>query len=559
MLAAASMAYLKRSTFLLWLIALATVVFATIGAACSLGNIRSGPCSDTACADQFGLGSDCVDDFCSQPKTCQTGFDCRAAFGGGACVEGLCRATFELPTACDAKLLEPENLLDKSLIGVRAPIIAGGMFRLSDESDPSRAAGARLVVREINASGGLGDERPLALILCDVGGPADQPLAGDERAARIRGLVDFFASLGAPFVVGPTTSSDSLIAVERVTTKAYPMVLISPSATSPALSADIDRLSPEQPGLFWRTPPSDDLQGAKLATAVVGQYPEGKCGVSMGAGGGGGAGGGMAAEPVDQVAMIHINDVYGAGLSVVFNSEFKKIGGEAFFVPFEATDDLGVIAQQAIDLNPDAFLIVAIDASHTLTLMNALASYVLAQTHRMIYLTDGSKSEDVLLGGTLSSELETVIYERTVGTAPASPAGDLYDIFAPSIQKEFQVNPAKHSFVAHAYDAAYVASYGLAYARHNRGDAFDGVTVAEGMSFLFTPGVTEIGVSKTTWTTLRAAMEKATPLVNIKGVTGPLDFNDDGEASAPLEVWQPCADCGKQAPCLQVVAEIAPD
>ncbi len=533
----------KRATVVIALV----VLLGLAGGACSLANIRPDGCSDSGCSAAFGLGSTCVDGYCGDPATCDTGFDCRAAFGGGACVDGGCRATFEWHPACDASLTEPPDLLDRQLVGDTAPVIVGSLFRLNDESDPYRAAAARLVAREVKQQSGVGNSRDIAMITCDVGGPADEPLAGDERTARIRSLIDFFAgTLGAPFIVGPTTSSDALTAVSHLVASDYPTVLISPSATSPALTTVVDRLGSDRPGLFWRTAPSDAFQGAKLATDVIGQYPVADCGTGMG---GGGGGGGLAA--VNKVAIIHIKDAYGSGLAKVFFEHFVGGSREAEFVPFSQGDDLKTIVDDllASDFKPDGFLIVAIDSKNTLSLVRALSDYVLqpGQEHRKVYLTDGSKSDLLLaVDPVRDPDLHSVVFERTVGTAPASPDpnGALYKAFETSIEKEFSgVVANEHSFIAHTYDAAYVASAGLVYAMTKTGSSFTGEVVAEGMGLLSSSATDALqpGLGFADWPELKAAMQNADSVVNIRGVTGDLDFDESGEPTANLEVWQPCS------------------
>jgi ABC-type branched-subunit amino acid transport system substrate-binding protein len=375
-------------------------------------------------------------------------------------------------------------------------------------------------------------------------------------------LVDFFAgTLGTPFIVGPTTSSDSLAAVTHLVASHYPTVLISPSATSPALTTVVDSLDSGRPGLFWRTAPSDAFQGAKLATDVIGQYPVADCGGGMGGGGGDPA-------AVNKVAIIHIKDAYGSGLANVFFENFVSGSREAEFVPFAQGDDLKTIADNLLASNfkPDGFLIVTIDSKNTLSLMGALSDYVLqpGQEHRRVYLTDGSKSDLLLaVDPVRDPNLHTVVFERTVGTAPASPDpnGALYKAFETSIEKEFSgVVANEHSFIAHTYDAAYVASAGVVYAMTKMSSSFTGEVVAEGMGFLSSSamGAPQPGVGFDDWPQLKAAMQNSGPIVNIRGVTGQLDFDDSGEPTANLEVWQPCAPvfCTGGVPCFTQVGTI---
>ena len=75
------------------------------------------------------------------------------------------------------------------------------------------------------------------------------------------------------------------------------VVMVSPSATSPALSSIDDR------GLFFRTAPSDARQGQVLADAVF------EAGITS-------------------IAITYTNNDYGKGLSDTFSNAYKELGGK---------------------------------------------------------------------------------------------------------------------------------------------------------------------------------------------------------------------------------------
>ena len=79
------------------------------------------------------------------------------------------------------------------------------------------------------------------------------------------------------------------------------VTMISPSATSPALSTIEDK------GFFFRTAPSDARQGQVLADIVLGRG-------------------------VKEVAITYTNNDYGKGLSESFANAFKKIGGKVTII-----------------------------------------------------------------------------------------------------------------------------------------------------------------------------------------------------------------------------------
>lgn len=498
-------------------------------AACSLGNISSDGCEDDAqCAAAFGLGSTCDDGFCGEAGTCVTGHDCRARYGGGACVGGLCSASLPPDPDGVCTAFEPDDLAGRPLGGAGAPVIVGAMFGLDDSSNDRRAKAVRLAAREINATG-LGEGRPIGVVFCDVGGP-NNALQGDERRQRVRAVTDYLAgTLGVPYVVGPNTSTDSLTAINHVVAQRYPTVLISPAATSPALTTEPDRLDSSDPhGLLWRTSPSDVVQGRVLATDVIGLYPT--------------------VEPtIDLLAVVYLDDSYGLGLA----NEIQLAWGveRTSLFPFGAGVDWDELVA-AIELQgPHAIVMVAIDPADTLGFIQAMAGAPVLSTSNL-YLTDGSKDEAQLLDPSLETEVRDILFNQVVGTAPAAPSGAEYNLFRAAYEKEFSADPSGFSFVANAYDAAYVGAAGVVYAA-SVDPLYDGRTVAAGLARLTTGATVALGPGG--WGAIKSALTSEPRTVDVVGVSGPLDFDPIvGEAPAPIEVWRPSDDpalCDGTPPC----------
>lgn len=497
--------------------------------ACSLSNISADDCEDDrVCEETFGLGSSCEAGYCTEPAGCATGHDCRRSFGGGACVEGVCTIALPEGPSKACQLLEPSDLGARDLIGPDAPLLAGGLFALEDSADPQLAKAVQLAVREIGQSG-LGDGRPLGLVFCDVGGPGND-LSGSDRRDRVQAAVDHLAgSLGVPFIVGPATSNDSLVALGRVLAQQYPTAIISPSATSPVLSSEPDRLSPSDPfGLFWRTAPSDVVQGKKLAGEVVGAYP-------------------ISDPTIDRVAVIYLSDAYGEGLASVFQSSWGV--GRTDLFPFDEGVDWDLLAASVETHFPDAMVMVAVDAADAISFIRAM-TFAPGLAEKYLYLTDGSKDEAQLLNTALEVEVQNIIFNQVVGTAPATPSGPDFNLFRAAYENAFGLDPTGFSFVANAYDAAYVGAAGLVYAAET--DArFDGRDVAAGLSRLVTGQVLSLGPSG--WGAIKSALTTEPRTVDVVGVSGDLDFDPVvGEAAAPIEVWQPTTIgslCAGAPPC----------
>ncbi|MBW2454806.1 MAG: hypothetical protein JRI68_09855 [Deltaproteobacteria bacterium] len=506
---------------------------------CMLTNINADECDSTAaCVTAFGLGSSCSDGYCTDAGTCSTGHDCRRLYNGGACVEGRC--VNELPAdpvgACT--LHEPADLAGKPLTGDGSPVIVGGMYRMDDSADGPMSQGGLLAIREINDVGRLNEGREIAMVVCDNGG-TDNALLGDERQQRIQAVVDYLAgTLGVPYITGPVTSSDSLTTLNYMLAQGYPTVMISPSATSPQLTVEPDRLDPENDtyGLFWRTAPSDEFQGFILADRVVGQLP--------------------AVDPtLTHVAVVYIDDAYGLGLATVFSETWAGMSNTTDLFPFAEATDWPALATQVAAGTPDAVLMIAIEAERTINLVSAMAQ-IPALASQTLYLTDGSKDETWLLDPNLDAGVQTILFNQTIGTAPAAPSGTAFDVFAAAMQAEFSLDPRAFAFVANTYDAAYVGAFGVVYASQE-GSNWDGRNVATGLARLHAgAGAPTVSIGKNEWANAKGGLTTADKEIEITGISGGLDFDAAiGEAPAPIEVWQPSANCGS-GPCFAEIAVI---
>ncbi|MDF3606591.1 ABC transporter substrate-binding protein [Paracoccus sp. DMF-8] len=166
-----------------------------------------------------------------------------------------------------------------------------------ESMSPNMAASVELAVKEANDSGKLLDGSTVSTVRADnTCTDAAAAVAAVERIVtgdRINGLV------------GGMCSGETIATLERV---GIPngLVMISPSATSPALT-DI-----EDQGLFFRTSPSDARQGEVMADLTL-------------------------EKGVQSVAVTYTNNDYGKGLADSFAQFYKEKGGTVTVV--SAHDD----------------------------------------------------------------------------------------------------------------------------------------------------------------------------------------------------------------------------
>ena len=163
---------------------------------------------------------------------------------------------------------------------------------------PAMADSAELAISEASDSGQF------------LGGTAIEAVRGDSTCidaaaatASAEQLVntDNVAAIMGADCSGVTTAVANQVAVPNG------LVMISPSATSPALSTLDDN------GLFFRTAPSDARQGEVLANVVMNRG-------------------------ISSVAISYTNNDYGKGLADSFQTAYEALGGE---VPLSASHEDG--------------------------------------------------------------------------------------------------------------------------------------------------------------------------------------------------------------------------
>jgi len=152
---------------------------------------------------------------------------------------------------------------------------------------PDMASAAELAIKEVNAAGGV-----LGKKVASVRGDSTCIDAAAASAAAER----LITSDKVNAIVGADCSGVTTAILKNVA-MAKGIAMISPSATSPALSTIPDN------GLFFRTAPSDARQGQVLAAV-------------------------MKEKGVKSAALTYTNNDYGKGLAESIKTNFEKVGGK---------------------------------------------------------------------------------------------------------------------------------------------------------------------------------------------------------------------------------------
>jgi branched-chain amino acid transport system substrate-binding protein len=188
---------------------------------------------------------------------------------------------------------------------------------------PPEEAGAALAIDEINAAGkGI----TIDVVWGDSGDTDNK--AYDTEIPRL-------LNEGVEAILGAASSGTSLQFIDRVIDQC--VIQFSPANTSAAFTTYEDK------GLYFRTAPSDVLQGEVLGNLI-------------------------AEDGHQKISMIVLNDSYGTGLAEYVTTAFTAAGGEVLAAPTYNTGDTNFSSQisEALAGDPDAIVLITFDEVKTI-------------------------------------------------------------------------------------------------------------------------------------------------------------------------------------------------
>lgn len=185
---------------------------------------------------------------------------------------------------------------------------------------PPEFAGVELAIQEMNDAGGvLG--KPVKQVKAD-SGDGTPNIAPSETDKLLRG--------GADAIIGAASSSVSLSVIDRITNAG--VVQISPANTSTAFDTYADK------GLYFRTAPSDVLQGQVMASTII-------------------------EDGYQNIAILARQEAYGEALANNVRDFYEEAGGT--IVSFKLYDpNAANFTAEIADIeaqDPDAVVVIAFD------------------------------------------------------------------------------------------------------------------------------------------------------------------------------------------------------
>jgi branched-chain amino acid transport system substrate-binding protein len=334
---------------------------------------------------------------------------------------------------------------------------------------PPEEAGAALAVSDVNAAGGV-------LGKSIVFTPGD---SGDTDPDIANPTVDSHLAAGADAILGAASSGVSLNVIDKITGDCK--IQFSPANTSPEFT------DYEDDDLYFRTAPSDVLQGQVLADLMI-------------------------EDGVASAAILARQDSYGEGLLEYTKTPFAEQGGEVVLDQVYDPEATSFEAEVDAVVSEDADALVMIGFDESSRILSSLFEQGFTPDQKKIYLVDGNignaLGEDFTEPGTL------------VGIKGTLPSAELTDDFRSRL---LATDPSlvDFSYSAETYDAVVIMALAAIAA-----DTDDPAAVAAQIN-----GITRDGEACETFADCAALLADGTD-IDYNGPSGPQEFSQPGEPTA---------------------------
>jgi len=329
---------------------------------------------------------------------------------------------------------------------------------------PPQFAGVELAVDDINAAGGVLGKKVVLK-------KADE---GDGTPDIASGSADKLLNQNADVIIGAAASTITLSVIDKITGAG--VAEISGSNTTPALDDYKDG------GLYFRTAPSDVLQGSVLGNMIV-------------------------QDGYKNVAILARQDSYGEGLAKQLQQTIEQQGGTVSKYVLYGTDATNYTAEinKIAASKPDALALISFEEG-TKILPGLIAKGVGPQDIQL-YTVDGDTAD-------YSKDFDPGILKGTKGTIPVSP--DIASTFNNKLKK---IDPKLDSYTygAQVYDATVMAALAATAAQDDAG-----VSIASQMI-----AVSRDGTKCTSYADCLKLLQQGED-IDYDGVSGPVDLNDNG-------------------------------
>jgi ABC-type branched-subunit amino acid transport system substrate-binding protein len=339
---------------------------------------------------------------------------------------------------------------------------------------PPEFAGVQLAVNEINAAGGYNGQDVVKI-------DAD---SGDTTTDIASQSVDRLLSQNVDTIIGAASSGVSFTVIDRIT--GADVVQFSPANTSPDFTDYDDN------GLYFRTAPSDVLQGRVLGELVV-------------------------SDGCLDVGLMALDDPYGTGLAENVTTSVEDGGGtivdSIIYNPQAANFSAEVGQLKAA--NPECVVLIGFD--ETKRIVPELIAQGIGPQDVPLYFVDGNTAD-------YSADFPPGTLQGVKGTQPGAEVEEDFRARLLEVDPSLTV----FNYGPEAYDAT-VMTVLAAIAAGDDG----GPSIASALD-----DISAGGEKCTTFTDCKTMLEAGTD-IDYDGVSGPIEFNEAGDPTqATIGIYQ---------------------
>ncbi|MBG6213089.1 MAG: ABC transporter substrate-binding protein [Cryobacterium sp.] len=344
---------------------------------------------------------------------------------------------------------------------------------------PPEEAGVQLAVQDVKDAN-LGID--IEAILRD---------SGDTTTDTATVSVTDLLSQDVSAIIGAASSGVTKTVIDQITGAG--VVEFSPANTS------LDFTNYADKGLYWRTAPSDLLQGEVLGNQI-------------------------ADDGVSTLGLIVLNDSYGTGLAKVLTETFESSGGKVVATSLFNEGDSNFAAQisEVTAQNPDAIALITFDQSKIIVPALVGSGYPGGK----LYFVDGNLKD-------YKADFAAGLITGSKGTLPGLDVGTLGNF----TERLLKIDPTltDYSYAAESYDAVILIAL-AAYAANDT----SGQSIADYLRQV--SGGTGDGTKVTDFKSGAEALAKGEQ-INYDGFSGPITFDKNGDPTeATIGIYEYKAD-----------------
>jgi branched-chain amino acid transport system substrate-binding protein len=327
---------------------------------------------------------------------------------------------------------------------------------------PPMTAGVDLAIKDINAAGGVNGKD--ATVMHRDSGDTTTNIATQSSTEML--------GQGVSAILGAASSGVTKTVINQITGAGT--LMMSPANTSPDFTNWDDK------GLYWRTAPSDVMQGRILGNVMVG-------------------------DGAATVGMIVLNDAYGTGLAKNIRTAVEGAGGEIVAESMfnEGDSQFSSQVDEVVAAKPDAIAILSFDQARSI--IPLLIQKGIDPT--TMYFVDGNVTD-------YSKDFDKGTLKGAKGTQPGSFAGDDFKKRLATVDDKLK----DWNYAAESYDATTLIALAATVAK-----SVDGAAIAKELE-----GVSRDGEKCKDFAGCKKLLDEGKD-IDYDGISGPISFDANGD------------------------------